>query len=208
AASGVATRRLANPEARIVGLMGTGFQAETQLEAVAKVRRLSEVRVYSRSEANRRQFAERMSESLGLPINPVPSPEEGIRGCHIAITATAARQPVLLGDWLSPGMHINAIGSNQARNRELDAMAVGRASLIVADSIEQAKMESGDLIAAFEQGQGNWDQVVELADVISSRHPGRRTPEEITLFKSNGVALEDIAVAGYIYEQAIANLGS
>ena len=207
AASAVATRRLANPEASIVGLIGAGFQATTQLEAVALVRRLSEVRVYSRSESNRRQFAENMSKALRLPVAPVHSAEQAIRGCHIAITATTSRDPVLLGNWLSPGTHINAVGSNQARNRELDGAAVNRAALVVTDSIEQAKLESGDLIAAFENEQGRWERVVELADVLSGRHPGRRNKDEVTLFKSNGVALEDIAVAGYVYHQALANSG-
>ncbi|MBI3695621.1 MAG: ornithine cyclodeaminase family protein [Acidobacteria bacterium] len=159
AASGVATRRMARADARIVGLIGSGFQAETQLEAVA-------------------------------------------RGCDIAITATTARDPVLLGEWLGPGAHINAVGSNHARRQELDAAAVAKAGLVVADSVEQARMESGDLIAAFERDAGSWDRVVELADVVAGKHHGRRSDDEITLFKSNGLALEDIAVAGYLYEQA------
>ena len=203
AATGVATRRLARAEAAIVGLIGSGFQARTQLEAVARVRRLSQVRVFSRSPHRRRQFVEEMSASLGLPCVAVDSAEMAIRGCDIAVTATTARQPVLLGEWLSPGTHINAVGSNHALRRELDAAAVGRASLIVADSIEQARIEAGDLISGFEQMAGRWDEVIELADLLGGKAEGRQTPEQITLFKSNGVALEDIAVAGYIYEQAV-----
>ena len=201
AASGVATRLLARPDAGVLALIGGGYQGETQLEAIARVRGLREVRVFSRSPENRRSFAERMGRSLALSIHAVDSAEEAVRGCDIAVTATSSRDPVLLGEWLSPGMHINAIGGNHVRRRELDTAAVERASLIVADSIEQSRIESGELIAAFDQTPEKWDRVVELADVCSRKSPGRRSPADITLFKSNGLALEDIAVAGFIYEQ-------
>ena len=137
AASGVATRRMARADARVVGLIGSGFQAETQLEAVAEVvRRIGEVRVFSRSPERCRQFASVMSGRLNLPVTAVESAEQAIGGCDIAITATTARDPVLLGEWLGPGVHINAVGSNHARRRELDAAAVGKAALVVADSVE------------------------------------------------------------------------
>lgn len=199
AASGVATRRLARPEAAVAGVIGSGFQARTQLEAVAKVRPLRQARVFSRTEINRRRFAEEMSGSLGVAVEPVASAEEAVRGSEIVITATSARDPVLLGEWLEPGVHINAVGSNHARHRELDAAAVARSSLVVVDSLEQAKAESGELIAVF--GGSRWEEVAELAEVLSGKRPGRRAATDITLFKSNGVALEDIAVAGYVYEQ-------
>ncbi len=206
AASGVATKLLARPEASIVGLIGAGFQAQTQLEAVAKVRRIAEARVFSRSADRRQRFASEASHALGVSVHPVDSAEQAIRGCDIAITATAARHPVLLGEWLQPGMHINAVGSNHARRRELDAAAVARATLVVADSVEQSKMESGDLIAAFEQGMGSWERVFDLAHLYSGSCPGRQSNDDVTLFKSNGLALEDIAVAGYVYEQCLASL--
>jgi ornithine cyclodeaminase/alanine dehydrogenase-like protein (mu-crystallin family) len=197
AASGVATRYLARTDAAVVGLIGSGFQAQTQLEAVALVRPVREVRVYSRSEENRRRFAGEMQSKLGVAVRPVDTPREAVRGAGIVITATNSRDPVLLGEWLEPGMHVNAAGSNHARRRELDAAAVGRADLIVADSVEQSRMESGDLIAAFEAGAGGWQQVRELRDLVR-----RERDDQITLFKSNGLALEDVAVAGYLYEQA------
>jgi alanine dehydrogenase len=207
AATGVATRYLARPDARVIGLLGSGFQARTQLEAVAKVRALSEARVFSRSPENRGRFAGEMSQLLSLPVHPAESAEEAVRGADIVITATTSRDPVLLGRWLEPGMHVNAVGSNQARRRELDAEAVSRAALVVADSIEQAKRESGDLIAAFEQEARGWDHVAELSSVVAGTHPGRRSPQEVTLFKSNGLALEDIAAAAYVFEQARAEVG-
>jgi ornithine cyclodeaminase/alanine dehydrogenase-like protein (mu-crystallin family) len=213
AASGVATRRLARPDAAVVGLIGSGFQAQTQLEAVVKVRSIRKVLVFSRSVERLEAFAARMAGSLGLTVTAVETAEQAVRGCDIAITATNARDPVLLGEWLRPGAHINAVGSNHARRREIDTASVGRASLIVADSVEQAKMESGDLIGAFEepgfaQRFGGWERVVELADVVAGKVPGRRADDDITLFKSNGLAIEDIAVGGYVYEQAIAATGA
>ncbi len=202
AATGVATRHMARPDARVAGLIGSGFQARTQLEAVARVRTLTEARVYSRNEANRRRFAAEMQAALGLPVTAVDSARAAVEGSDIVITATTARDPVLLGEWLAPGVHLNAVGSNHARRRELDAEAVRRSGRIVADSVEQARMESGDLIAAFEAGAGRWEAVLELSEVAAGRRPGRTSAGEITLFKSNGLALEDIAVAGWLYDQA------
>jgi ornithine cyclodeaminase/alanine dehydrogenase-like protein (mu-crystallin family) len=138
-----------------------------------------------------------MQAKLGIGVRAVASAAEAVRGAGIIITATNARDPVLLGEWLEPGMHVNAAGSNHPRRRELDTAAVGRADLIVADSVEQSRMESGDLIAAFEAAAGRWDEVRELRELVS-----RERDDQITLFKSNGLALEDIAVAGYLYEQA------
>jgi alanine dehydrogenase len=201
AASGVATRRMARADAGIVGLIGSGYQAETQLEAVAQVRTIREFRVFSRTPEKRAAFATRMQTRLRVPVRAVESPEDAVRGCDIAITATNARDPVLLGRWLGPGMHINAVGSNQAKRRELDAEAVRRASLVVVDSVEQARNESGDLIAAFEEGAGSWDRVCELVDLYSGKCRPRQLAEDITLFKSNGLAIKDIAVAGYLYQQ-------
>jgi len=157
AATGVATRLLARQQA-VVGLIGAGFQARTQLEAVALVRRLREVRVYSRTEAGRSRFAAEMSPVAGVEITPVDSPEKAIRGCDIAITATTAREPVLLGEWLDEGVHINAVGSNHSRRRELDAARRWRA-----------------------RRWWLWTR-----------------SSEVTVFKSNGLALEDPAVAGYV----------
>ncbi len=202
AASAVATRRLARPQASVVGLIGAGFQARSQLEAVALVRPLSDVRVYSRSDHGRRAFAQEMGAKLGIRARPVESAEEAVRGADIVITATTAREPVLAGEWLSPGSHVNAVGANHPKRRELDDAAVRQAGVVVADSVDQSRLESGDLIEAFRLGAGSWDQVVELADLLANRHPGRRSREEITLFKSNGLALEDLSVAGYVYEQA------
>ncbi len=204
AATAVATRRLARPDAAVVGMVGSGFQARTQLEAVTKVRAIREARVFSRSAENCRRFADEMSRALGISVTPADSAAAAIQRCDIVITATTARQPVLLGEWLAPGAHLNAAGSNQARRRELDAAAVDRASLVVVDSIEQARVECGDLIAAFDGRPEAWDRVLQLSELLAQEAPpGRQTAGDITLFESQGVALEDIAVAGYLYEQAV-----
>jgi ornithine cyclodeaminase/alanine dehydrogenase-like protein (mu-crystallin family) len=199
AATGIATRCLARPEASILGMIGSGFQAETQLEAVAAVRSLRQVRVYSRSPENRNSFARRMSERLGLHIEAVDTAEQAVRECDIVVTVTNARQPVLEGAWLAAGCHVNAAGTNQPNRQEIDTEAVARSALVAVDSIEQAKAEAGDLIAAVAKGELDWSRVLELPAIVSGRIPGRRTPGDITLFESQGIAAEDLAVAAHVY---------
>jgi ornithine cyclodeaminase/alanine dehydrogenase-like protein (mu-crystallin family) len=180
-------------------MIGSGFQAETQLEAVAAVRSLRQVRVYSRSPENRNSFARRMSERLGLRIEAVDTAEQAVRECDIVVTVTNARQPVLEGAWLAAGCHVNAAGTNQPNRQEIDTEAVARSALVAVDSIEQAKAEAGDLIAAVAKGELDWFRVLELPAIVSGRIPGRRTPGDITLFESQGIAAEDLAVAAHVY---------
>jgi len=200
AASGVATGYLSRNDARSAGVIGSGFQAETQLEAVAAVRMLDRVKVFSRTEEKRRAFAETMSVRLGLPVEAVDSAEAAVRGSEILITITNAREPVVFGEWLAPGCHINAAGSNHLRRREIDAEAVRRAAVVATDSIEQARMEAGDLAGAVEDGALDWDRVVEFSAIAAGNTKGRTSPDEITLFESQGLAAEDLAVAAYVYE--------
>ncbi len=203
AASGVATKYLARPDASHLGLIGTGRQARTQLAAVAKVRRLAGVKVFGRDENRRREFCREMAEQLGVEVEPAPSAEAATRFADIVITATTSRQPVVHGEWLKPGTHLNAIGANMVNRRELDDATLERASLITVDSLAQAQEESGDLIQGFSNLKRDWKDVLELHQIVSGARPGRRSPEEITLFKSNGIALWDVAVAGYIYREAV-----
>lgn len=202
AASGVATRHMARSDAHTVGIIGTGSQARTQLEAVANVRRLERACVFGRDQGKRARFAAEMQEALHIPVEAVDTAEKAIRGTDIVITATTAAAPVLDGNWISPGAHINAIGANFANKRELDDTAVDRASVIAVDSREQSQMESGDLILAFQNDASRWNAVVELSEIVSAKIPGRATPDQITLFKSNGIATEDIAVAERLYKLA------
>jgi ornithine cyclodeaminase/alanine dehydrogenase-like protein (mu-crystallin family) len=195
AASGVATRHLARPDADRVGCYGTGWQARSQLEAVCAVRPVREVRAYGRDGERRRRFAAEMTAGLGVPVTPVDRPEDAARGASIVVTITSARTPVLEGRWLEPGVHVNAAGSNALQRAELDVEAVARAGLVVTDSLEQARLECGDLVEPLARGVLTWEAVRELGEVVAGRHPGRRGPDEITLFESQGVALEDVAVA-------------
>lgn len=202
AASGFATRVMARPDARTVGIIGTGLQARTQLEAVALARKLEVIRASGRDATRREKFAREMTARLGVPVAAASSAEEAVRDADIVITSTTASRPVLEGRWLRPGVHINAIGSNFAEKQELDAEAVGRCDVIAADSVEQSKIEAGDLIQAFGTDASRWAGVRELADIVTGKAPGRTNQDQITLFKSNGIAIEDVVVGGRIYEIA------
>jgi alanine dehydrogenase len=208
AASGVATKYLARQDAKVAASIGTGGQAKTQLEAIAVVRKLESVRAYGRDVARREKFCQEMTQRLGIPVNPTPSSSDAVRDAHIVSTATTASHPVIFGADLSPGAHINAIGANHARKRELDDAAVEKSNVIFVDSIEQSRQESGDLIQAFCNDDTRWSQVRELADLVAGKLPGRTRESQITLFKSNGIAAWDLAVAAKVYSTATRkNLG-
>jgi alanine dehydrogenase len=202
AASGVATKYLARRDASVAAIIGTGGQAKTQLEAIAAVRKLSSARVFSRNAERRRQFAQEMSQRIGVSVEPANSSAEAVRGANIICTATTASQPVLRGADLASGMHINAIGANHAHKRELDEEAVSCADVIVVDSIEQSRQEAGDLIIAFKGDEICWTGVKKLSDVVAGKLSGRTSDTEVTLFKSNGIASWDLAVAMQVYAKA------
>jgi ornithine cyclodeaminase/alanine dehydrogenase-like protein (mu-crystallin family) len=202
AASGVATKYLSRKEARVAAIIGTGGQARTQLEAVAVVRKLESARAYGRDAAKRDKFCKEMSERLGIPVLPSASAGEAARGADIVSTATTASQPVLSGADLTPGVHINAIGANHAHKRELDDEAVASADVIVVDSVEQSRQEAGDLIIAFHGDEICWTGVKKLSDVVAGKTSGRTSDSEVTLFKSNGIASWDLAVAMKVYAMA------
>jgi ornithine cyclodeaminase/alanine dehydrogenase-like protein (mu-crystallin family) len=202
AASGVATKYLARRDASVAAIIGTGGQARTQLEAIAAVRKLSAARVYGRNADRRKRFAEEMSQRIGIPVGPAGSASDAARGAHIICTATTASQPVLTSTDITSGMHINAIGANHAHKRELDDQAVARADVIVVDSVEQSRQEAGDLIIAFKGDETRWTAVRTLADIIAGTVSGRTSDAQVTLFKSNGIASWDLAVAMRVYAQA------
>lgn len=202
AASGVATKYLARQNARTAAILGTGGQAKTQLEAVAAVRKLDSVRVYGRDPERRAKFCQEMSKRLGIPVQAASSPAEAVRNAGIINTATTSAKPVLDGHDIPDGAHINAIGANHAHKRELDDIAISRAAVIFVDSIEQSKQEAGDLIIPFEQHPQKWDSVHELHQLVVGQVPGRASEKQITLFKSNGIASWDLAVAEKVYALA------
>ncbi len=202
AASGVATKYLARADARTVGVYGTGWQAQSQIEAVCAVRDIETVKVHSRSPENRARFCLEMSARLNdVNITPVENPEDAA-DADIVITITSSREPVLQGAWLKPGTHINAAGGNSILRRELDDEAIKRASFIAVDSIDQAKIEAGEFVTAVEKGSLTWERVRELRYVVSGEMPGRTSDDQITLFKSLGIAIEDVATAAVLYRKA------
>ena len=194
AASGVATRWLARPDAEIMGVFGSGWQAEGHIEAIAAVRPLRRVKVCARNAERLAAFCAKMSERLGIEV-VATSPEETVRGSDIVSTITTAASPLFEASWLSPGTHINGAGSNSLIRREIgeDVLKVCRS--IVVDSVETALKEAGDLLPLLEKGRLSERQLVELGDVIIGQHPGRSSPEQITLFESQGMAIQDISVA-------------
>ncbi len=200
AASGYATSLLARPDSRTVAIIGSGFQARTQLEAVLAVRPVRQARVWSRSEEKRIAFAGESAAAFGIEVRATATAEEAVRGADILVTATNSGKPVVESEWVEAGVHINAIGANQAKRRELPEALVRRCDPIVVDSLEQARMESGDLLMALPEN--GWGGVKELKDV-AAQTAGRTSPESISLFKSNGLALEDVVAAAFVYERAV-----
>ena len=195
AASGVATRCLARTEARVLGMFGAGWQAEGHLEAIAAVRALDHVKVYSRNGERLQEFCRRMSERLALEVRPGASPEDVVRGSDLVSTVTTAASPLFSGDWLAPGTHINAAGSNSLIRRELGEDVLKRCSAIVVDSVETALREAGDLLPWLEKGRLHVGQLRDLGQVLAGRQPARTTVDEITLFESQGLAVQDLALA-------------
>ena len=203
AATGVATKFMARTStSHIIAIIGTGYQAQTQLEATVLACKSEKVFAFGRDQQRREKFAEEMTARTGVPVTGASSAEEAVRDADILITMTSSVKPVVEGAWLKPGVHINAAGSNFAQKAELDAEAVRRCDVIAADSVEQSKMEAGDLIQAFGEDASRWNSVLEFADIVSEKIPGRTNANQITLFKSNGVATEDVVTAGRIYEMA------
>jgi ornithine cyclodeaminase/alanine dehydrogenase-like protein (mu-crystallin family) len=202
AASGIATQLMARPDAIEVGIYGSGKQARTQVQAVCRVRRIRQVQVYSPNEERRRRFAAEMSEVCQTEVVPVSRPEMAAEKKDIIITATTSREPVLVGHWIAEGTHINAIGSNFLGKAELDAAAVRRCAVIAVDSKDQARLEAGDFQQPLEDGSLHWANVRELGQIIVGRYAGRKHPQDVTLFKSLGVAIEDVAVAARVYARA------
>ena len=195
AASGVATRWLARSDAEVLGIFGSGWQAEGNIEAIAAVRPLRRVKVFSRNAQRLAAFCTRMSERLEIEVVPASSPEETVRGSDIVSTVTTAATPLFEANWLAPGTHINAAGSNSLIRRELGEDVLKVCRTIVVDSVDSALKEAGDLLPMLEKGRLNERQLVELGEVISGRHPGRSSADEITLFESQGMAIQDISVA-------------
>lgn len=200
AATGVATRLLAPAGPVSAGMIGTGFQAWTQLEAVAAVRPVTQARVWSRSEEKRTRFAREAAAAFGVDVAAASSAEDAIRGADVVITATYAKDPVIEDAWVAQGAHVNAAGSNQAGRREIPAELVKRASLIAVDSLEQARIEAGDLLLASPETEWTPLPIREMKDLMAD---GFTRPAGVTIFESLGLAVQDIAAAALVYERAL-----
>ena len=185
----MATKYLARPDACRVGVVGAGRQARTQLEAVAGVRKVQAARVFARNEALRVEFCNEMTDNLKFPVEPAASAEEAARFGDVVIAATTSAKPVIKGEWLRPGTHVNAIGANMTNRREMDDEVLRRADVIAVDSVDQARGEAGDLVQGLEAANRSWDDVVELKDVVTGTRPRRESDEQITVFKSCGIAI-------------------
>ena len=211
AASGLATRYMARPAPPdrpvVLGCYGAGYQARTQVEAVCAVRPVGRVQVYSPTPDKRERFAAEVGAALSVPTAAVDKPEAAA-DADIIVTATTAREPVLRAEWLAPGVHINAAGANMLLRRELDDSVIRAAGRIAVDSADQARLEASDLIGPWERGLLYWEKLVELRRIAAGQVPGRTTDQEVTVFKSLGIGLEDVAAGALVYRKArVAGLG-
>ncbi|MGH6671739.1 MAG: ornithine cyclodeaminase family protein [Xanthobacteraceae bacterium] len=202
AASGLATNLLANPDARILAVIGAGRQAYTQVAAVCAVRKIDTVRVFARTPKHREDFAKEIERRLRVAAAPALSAEAAVSDADVVVTITKSAEPVLRANWLKSGVHVNVAGANAASRREVDAETVLRATVRATDHVAQAQIEAGeyrDLVAA---GRLKWQDIVELGDILNKTIPGRCGLADITVFKSLGIALEDIALADLIWRRA------
>ena len=193
AASGVAARWLARPDAKVAGVFGAGWQAEGHVQAICAALPLERVKVCSRKADKLAAFCARMSEATGVVVAPA-SAEETVRDSDLVGTVTTAAQPLFDADWLAPGVHINAAGSNALIRQELSEATLRRASLLAVDAVPTALTEAGDLLPLLEKGRLHSRQLVELGDIIVGRHAGRTDAEQVTVFESQGLAIQDLAV--------------
>lgn len=200
AVSGVATKYLAKADAKVAGIFGAGVQARTQLMAIAEARKLELVKVYDIDPETRERYTQEMGERLGLKVVPVDSPRAAVEGCDIIVAASSARTPVFDGTWVEEGAHINGVGSHSPDARELDETTIVR-SKVVADSREAVLAEAGDLMIPIADGAITEGHIhAELGEVITGEKEARVTDQEVTLFKSVGLALQDVATATKVYK--------
>jgi len=203
AASGLATRILSRPDSRQATMFGAGWQAQSQLLAVDAARDLERMFIVNKSTERCEAFIKTMQPHVKAELLPANSAEEAVRSSDIVTTITSSREPVLKGEWLQPGVHVNAAGGNLLLRREVDDEVLLRSNRLVVDSIEQSKIESGEFLGVIETGRRHWEDFVELRDVVADIKPGRTSPSDITFFKSGGIALEDVAIGKLVYERAL-----
>ena len=202
AVSAVATRLLAREDASELAIIGSGVQARTHLSAISCVRRLKRARVVSNNYQHARQFAVELKDRFPFPIEALPSVAEAVRGADLIVTATTSAEPVLKREWLVPGTHINAVGTYSPTAREIDGPTMATARIYV-DRRESALNEAGDYVIAAQEGLIGPERILgEIGEILIGEKNGRTSPNEITLFKSLGLAIEDVAAAQYLFSKA------
>ena len=202
AVSAVATRLLAREEAQQLGIIGAGVQARTHLEALAAVRTIKHARVAARNIEHAQQLVREMQPKVGFPIDAVATNEEAVRGADVIVTATSSLEPVINRDWISPGAHVNAIGTHSPNSREIDSATMATARIFT-DRRESALNEAGDYLLAAKEGLITPESILgEIGELLIGRKTGRTSATEITLFKSLGLAIEDVVSADYLYQKA------
>lgn len=202
AAGGVAAKWLAREDAAVAGIFGSGLQAQGQLEALAAVRRLDRVKVFSRTAEKVAKFCDRMRRKLSLDVVPAASPEDCVKGSDVVVTITTSATPVFDGEWIAPGTHVNAAGSNSLLRQEIDETTVRKANPVVVDSRPSAMKEAGDLLPALEKGRLHAGALTELGEVIAGIRPGRTSAQQVTLFESQGMAMQDLVIAAELVRLA------
>ncbi|MGH7833355.1 MAG: ornithine cyclodeaminase family protein [Candidatus Binatia bacterium] len=202
-ASAMATKALANTETAVVGILGAGVQARAHILALCQVRKITTIKIYSPSGNSARKLKEEIEPQVNVKIEPVESAEKAARDVDLLVTVTTAKEPILEARWLKPGVHINAVGSHRPDLREIDGETLKRAKIFV-DSREAIMVECGDVLLAIKEGAIAADHIAgEIGEVLAGTKPGRSTPNEITLYKSVGVAIQDVATAQLVYRKAL-----
>ncbi|MBI4443770.1 MAG: ornithine cyclodeaminase family protein [Acidobacteria bacterium] len=202
-ASAMATKALANADTPVLGILGAGVQARAHIRALTKIRKFTEIKVYDISEASARQLQETLEKETGVKIRLVQTPLEAVRDCDLLVTVTTATEPILQADWLKPGVHINAVGSHRPDLREIDGATLARTKIVV-DSREAIMAECGDILLAIQEKAITASSVhAEIGEVLAGRKSGRTSPDEKTLYKAVGIAIQDVATANLVYEKAL-----
>ena len=208
-ASAMASKVLSNPTASVLGILGAGVQAKAHIRALCRVRKIRCIKIYSPSGTSASRLKQEVESQLGVAIEVANSAEEAVRGADLIVTATTAKQPILPAEWLKPGAHINAVGSHRPDLRELDGTTLARSTVFV-DSREAIMAECGDVLLALAEKSITPDHVqAEIGEVLATTKPGRTTTDEVTLYKSVGIAIQDVATARLVYHKALEkNLGT
>jgi ornithine cyclodeaminase len=202
AAGGVAAKWLAREDAKVAGVFGSGWQAHSQIEALAAVRKLQQVKVYSRTRDKLEKFCAEMREKTKLDVVPAASAEDAVKASDIVVTITTSATPVFSGEWLAPGTHVTAAGSNSLLRREIDEATLRKCEVVVVDSRPTAMKEAGDILPGLEKGRLHAGALVELGEVIAGTRKGRTRADQTTLFESQGMAIQDLIIAAELAKLA------